>query len=54
MNAITTDVGSDGSAEIHNPDRQKWFGSYRIQDENGLNDAVAAARAAHQTGKRRR
>ncbi|WP_049149692.1 aldehyde dehydrogenase family protein, partial [Corynebacterium propinquum] len=47
--AITTNSdsdGSDGSAEIHNPATGELVGSYQVHDENHLNDAVAAARAA--------
>ena len=46
MDAITTDGGSDGSAEIHNPATGELVGTYQVQNENDLNDAVAAARAA--------
>lgn len=46
MDAITTDGGSDGSTEIHNPATGEVVGSYQIQDENDLNEAVALARQA--------
>ncbi|MDK8762039.1 aldehyde dehydrogenase, partial [Corynebacterium pseudodiphtheriticum] len=46
MAAITTNSDSDGSAEIHNPATGELVGTYQVQNENDLNDAVAAARAA--------
>ncbi|MEY8210563.1 aldehyde dehydrogenase family protein, partial [Corynebacterium sp. MNWGS58] len=44
--AITTDSDSDGTAEIHNPATGELVGSYQVHNENDLNDAIAAARAA--------
>ncbi|WP_049149983.1 aldehyde dehydrogenase family protein, partial [Corynebacterium propinquum] len=47
--AITTNSGShgsDGNAEIHNPATGELVGTYQVQNESDLNDAVAAARAA--------
>ena len=46
LDAITTDSDSDGTTEIHNPATGELVGSYQVHDENHLNDAVAAARAA--------
>ncbi|MGC3907856.1 aldehyde dehydrogenase family protein, partial [Corynebacterium propinquum] len=44
MNAITTNDG--GGTKIHNPATGELVGSYQVHDNNDLNDAVAAARAA--------
>ncbi|MDK4252893.1 aldehyde dehydrogenase family protein, partial [Corynebacterium propinquum] len=46
LDAITTNSDSDGTAEIHNPATGELVGSYQIQDENDLNEAVALARQA--------
>lgn len=45
MNAITTNDGGGGT-KIHNPATGEVVGTYQQQDENDLNEAVAAARAA--------